>query len=266
MNPGNARLWHALGLGPIWRERAAGGPAADAAAAPSGDSSPVLPGADPSLAEPTPRPGRGPGPAEVPLLDWEQLEAAVARCTACGLCQTRSQTVFGVGQHAAHWLFVGEAPGAEEDARGEPFVGQAGRLLDNMLAAAGLSRMGTGAQGAFIANALKCRPPGNRNPEPSEIAACAPFLQRQIALLQPRIIVVMGRFATQTLLGTDASIGSLRGRAHHIDIVRPDGSAAPVPVVVTYHPAYLLRSLADKAKAWDDLCLARDTYSPAPAG
>jgi DNA polymerase len=200
-----------------------------------------------------------------PLLDWEQLEAAVASCTACGLCQSRTQTVFGVGQHAAHWLFVGEAPGAEEDARGEPFVGQAGRLLDNMLAAAGLSRQDTGARGVFIANTLKCRPPGNRNPEPSEIAACAPFLQRQIDLLQPRIIVVMGRFATQTLLGTDASIGSLRGRAHHIEIVRPDGSAAQVPVVVTYHPAYLLRSLADKAKAWDDLCLARDTYSPAAA-
>jgi DNA polymerase len=189
----------------------------------------------------------------VATLDWPALREAVAACRACGLCETRRQTVFGVGHPQAHWLLVGEAPGAEEDARGEPFVGQAGKLLDNMLAAVGLARSGRDpAQSVYIANVLKCRPPGNRNPEPPEVTQCEPFLQRQIALLQPRLVVVMGRFAAQSLLGTDASIASLRGRVHTIDV---DGRN--VPVIVTYHPAYLLRNLADKAKSWSDLCLAR---------
>lgn len=240
MNSDHARLWHALGMGPLWRLRA------DAPAG-AGGATPDTDRAD---------------PAE---LDWDGLEAAVAACTACSLCETRTQTVFGVGQRSAHWLFVGEAPGAEEDARGEPFVGQAGRLLDNMLAAAGLGRDRDGAEGVFIANVLKCRPPGNRNPEPAEVARCAPFLERQIALLRPRIIVVMGRFAAQALLATDATIASLRGRVHELRIGAED-AALRVPVVVTYHPAYLLRNLADKAKSWDDLLLARDTYAQrAPA-
>jgi uracil-DNA glycosylase len=165
--------------------------------------------------------------------------------------------VFGVGNRAARWMLVGEAPGAEEDARGEPFVGQAGRLLDNMLAAVNLSRSASDpAASVYIANVLKCRPPGNRNPEPAEVSQCDPFLKRQIALLQPRMVVLMGRFAAQSLLQTEATIASLRGRVHQIEV---DGRR--LPVIVTYHPAYLLRNLADKAKSWADLCLARQVYA-----
>jgi DNA polymerase len=178
--------------------------------------------------------------------DWSSLEVEVPACTACALHKSRTQTVLGVGDRNADWLLVGEAPGAEEDRIGEPFVGQAGRLLDNMLAAIGLAR----GENVYIANVLKCRPPANRNPEPGEVARCTPFLERQIALIQPRIIVAMGRFAAQTLLGSDATIASLRGRVHRY---------ADVPLVVTYHPAYLLRNLPDKAKAWSDLLFARRT-------
>jgi uracil-DNA glycosylase family 4 len=180
--------------------------------------------------------------------DWSALEVEVPACTACALHKSRTQTVLGVGDRNADWLLVGEAPGAEEDRLGEPFVGQAGRLLDNMLAAIGLAR----GENVYIANVLKCRPPGNRNPEPGEVARCTPFLERQIALIQPRIIVAMGRFAAQTLLGSDATIASLRGRVHRY---------ANVPLVVTYHPAYLLRNLPDKAKAWSDLLFARRTLT-----
>jgi len=180
--------------------------------------------------------------------DWIRLEREVPACTACALHTSRTQTVLGVGDREADWLLVGEAPGAEEDRLGEPFVGQAGRLLDNMLAAIGLAR----GENVYIANVLKCRPPGNRNPEPGEVDRCTPFLLRQIALIQPKIIVAMGRFAAQTLLGSDATIASLRGRVHRY---------AGVPLVVTYHPAYLLRNLPDKAKAWSDLLLARRTVA-----
>lgn len=179
-------------------------------------------------------------------MSWPELKQAVAGCTACALCKTRSNTVFGVGDEKARWLIIGEAPGQEEDARGEPFVGPAGHLLDNMLAAIGLQR-GTDV---YIANVLKCRPPGNRNPAPDEVAACSPHLMRQIALIQPSLIVAMGRSAAQTLLHSDASIASMRGRRFEYQ---------NVPLIVTYHPAYLLRSLADKAKAWEDLCFARST-------
>jgi DNA polymerase len=189
-------------------------------------------------------------------MDWSALEGAVAGCTACALARTRTRTVFGVGHRGADWMLVGEAPGAEEDARGEPFVGQAGRLLDNMLAAVGLTRAGATPQSVYIANVLKCRPPGNRNPEPAEVACCEPFLERQIALVQPKLVLVMGRFAAQSLLGSDASIASLRGRVHTVDV-----AGRRVPVVVTYHPAYLLRNLADKAKSWADLCLAREVVA-----
>ncbi len=177
-------------------------------------------------------------------LGWIPLKAAVSGCTACGLHATRTQTVFGVGDENAEWMLIGEAPGAEEDRLGDPFVGQAGRLLDAMLAAIDLER----ANNVYIANVLKCRPPGNRNPAPEEVAQCAPHLLRQIELVRPKLILAMGRFAAQTLLGTDASIASLRGRLHRY---------AGVPLVVTYHPAYLLRTLPDKAKAWEDLVFAR---------
>ena len=183
---------------------------------------------------------------EKPATGWVALKAAVSGCTKCALHTTRTQTVFGVGDENADWMLIGEAPGAEEDRLGDPFVGQAGKLLDNMLAAIGLSRR----KNVYIANVLKCRPPGNRNPAPEEVSQCSPHLLAQIELIQPRLIVAMGRFAAQTLLKTDASISSLRGRVH---------SYAGVPLIVTYHPAYLLRTLEDKAKAWEDLVFARKT-------
>jgi DNA polymerase len=190
-------------------------------------------------------------PAEgIAQMDWPQLEAAVAACRACGLCESRRHTVFGAGSVSADWMVVGEAPGESEDREGQPFVGPAGELLDNMLRAVGRSRAGSGAQGAYIANVLKCRPPSNRNPQPAEVAQCAPYLARQVALLQPKIILAMGRFAVQSLLQTDEPIGKLRGRVHHYQ---------GVPVIVTYHPAYLLRTPTDKTKAWADLCLALET-------
>ena len=181
---------------------------------------------------------------------WERLRTLVADCRACNLCQQRRQAVLGVGSITGPWLFVGEGPGADEDEQGEPFVGQAGRLLDNMLSAIGCER----GRDTYIANVVKCRPPGNRNPTPEESAACAPFLDRQIELVAPRLIVVLGRIAAMRLLQTEASIASLRGKVHrHKDI----------PVVVTYHPAYLLRTPVDKAKAWEDLLLARRTLAAA---
>ena len=179
---------------------------------------------------------------------WIELKQAVPACTACGLNKTRTQTVFGVGDENADWMLIGEAPGAEEDRLGDPFVGQAGKLLDNMLAAISLKR----GENVYIANVLKCRPPGNRNPEPGEVEKCTPFLKQQISLIQPKLIVAMGRFAAQTLLSSDASVASMRGR-----VFRYEG----VPLIVTYHPAYLLRNLPDKAKAWADLLFARKTMA-----
>jgi uracil-DNA glycosylase len=188
-----------------------------------------------------------PQPATEPVAEgWIALKAAVTGCTKCGLHQARTQTVFGVGDENADWMLIGEAPGAEEDRLGDPFVGQAGKLLDNMLAAIGLSRR----ENVYIANVLKCRPPGNRNPAPDEVEKCTPHLLKQIELIQPKLILAMGRFAAQTLLKSDASIASLRGRVHRY---------AGVPLIVTYHPAYLLRTLEDKAKAWEDLVFARKT-------
>ena len=183
-----------------------------------------------------------------PAAEWRQLKVRVAGCTDCRLRAGCTQTVFGVGDEKAEWLLIGEAPGAEEDRLGEPFVGQAGKLLDNMLAAIALKR----GENVYIANVLKCRPPGNRNPEPDEVATCSPHLLRQIELIRPKLIVAMGRFAAQTLLGTHATIASLRGRVHRY---------AGVPLVVTYHPAYLLRNLPDKAKAWADLRFAVHTMA-----
>jgi len=183
---------------------------------------------------------------EIAAAGWIPLKAAVSGCVKCGLHKTRTQTVFGVGDENADWMLIGEAPGAEEDRLGDPFVGQAGKLLDNMLAAIGLSRR----VNVYIANVLKCRPPGNRNPTGEEVAQCSPHLLQQIELIKPKLIVAMGRFAAQTLLETSASIASLRGRVHRY---------AGVPLIVTYHPAYLLRTLEDKAKTWEDLVFAKKT-------
>ncbi len=177
---------------------------------------------------------------------WDALERAVAGCTRCGLAATRTNTVFGVGNRAARWLVIGEAPGAEEDRQGEPFVGRAGQLLNSMLRGVGLAR-----EQVFIANVLKCRPPGNRDPLPEEVRCCLPYLHRQIALIDPALIVCVGRIAAQNLLATETPIGKLRGRPHEL---APFG----IPVVVTYHPAYLLRSPGEKRKAWDDLRLAME--------
>jgi DNA polymerase len=201
----------------------------------------------------SPAAARGGRAQDIAALDWPGLRAAVAACTACKLCESRRNTVFGVGSEQADWMIIGEAPGESEDRQGEPFVGQAGKLLDNMLRAIGLTReASTPDKQVFIANVLKCRPPNNRNPQPEEIAKCEPFLRRQVELVQPKIILAMGRFALQTLLQTDEPVGRLRGRVH-----RYQG----VPVVVTYHPAYLLRNLPEKARAWEDLCLALDTLN-----
>lgn len=179
---------------------------------------------------------------------WAELQQQVKDCQACDLCKSRKQTVFGVGDEKPEWVIIGEAPGANEDEQGQPFVGQSGKLLDSMLASIGLSRQ-PGGKGVFILNTLKCRPPDNRNPEPHEMQRCEPFLKRQLELLQPKIILCVGRFAITSLLNTKEAVGSLRGRVHHY---------AGVPTIVTYHPAYLLRNLADKGKAWEDLCFARE--------
>jgi DNA polymerase len=240
LDPRRAALWQAMGLGPEWVRRQPGQAAAPAAEAAMPEQGPVL---DPG--------GQGERQAAVAAMDWTQLQAAVAGCMACGLCRSRTQTVFGVGSRSAPWMIVGEAPGAEEDARGEPFVGQAGRLLDNMLAAIGRSRQDEAQRPVYIANVLKCRPPGNRNPQPDEVASCEPFLLRQIELVQPRLLLVLGRFAAQSVLRTDAPVSALRGHVHRLRV-----GGRELPAIVSYHPAYLLRNLADKAKAWADLCLA----------
>ena len=220
----------------------ASGPMARAASAPFAPPESFTPSAPRAL------------PAEIAGMGWDALQQAVASCQACGLCQSRKNTVFGVGDQRARWLVVGEAPGENEDLQGEPFVGQAGQLLDNMLKALSLSRSAQGAQAVYIANVLKCRPPANRNPQPEEVLQCEPYLRRQVALLQPQVILALGRFAAQSLLQHSVPdvatmpLGKLRGQVH-----RYEG----VPVVVSYHPAYLLRTPQDKAKTWADLCLAR---------
>jgi uracil-DNA glycosylase family 4 len=206
---------------------------------------PPMQGARPAPAVVEPVVLRADLPSGVETLDWAALQAAVQGCRACGLCESRQNAVFGTGPATADWLVVGDAPDEDEDRAGEPFVAQAGQLLDNMLRTMGLDRR----RNAYIANVLKCRPPGSRNPDPQELAQCEPFLRRQVGLLQPRIILAMGRFAVQALLQTQEPIGRLRGRVH-----RYQG----IPLVVTYHPAYLLRNLPDKGKAWADLCLAMD--------
>jgi uracil-DNA glycosylase len=187
---------------------------------------------------------------EPPAPGWDQLADDVARCTRCDLYRTRTRPVLGVGDRHAQWLVVGEAPGAEEDRRGEPFVGAAGQLLDAMLRAIGLAR----GQNVYIANILKSRPPGNRDPLPAEVAACLPYLERQIELIRPRLILAVGRIAMQNLLGTDSSLGRMRGQVHEFGGLK-------TPLIVTYHPAYLLRKPEDKRKAWEDLKFARGVFA-----
>lgn len=195
-------------------------------------------------------PGSGAAPrTQVLSPDWGPLQAEVSVCVKCDLHKTRTRTVFGVGNPHADWLVIGEAPGAEEDRQGEPFVGAAGKLLDAMLQAIGLSR----AQNVFVANMLKCRPPGNRDPKPEELASCMPYLLRQIAAIRPKLILAVGRISAQNLLATDVPLGRLRGSVHQF------GPLA-TPLIVTYHPAYLLRSPGEKRKAWDDLKFARDFF------
>ena len=238
LNDRQLSAWNELELGPVFVSRAGPSspeaPAAGAADAPS--DAPAVAAAD--------------APTGAPAADsWLRIREEVSGCRRCGLCESRRQTVFGSGSERARWMLIGEAPGAEEDARGEPFVGQAGRLLEQMLAVVGLSR----ADDVFITNVLKCRPPGNRNPEPLEAATCSGYLYRQIELLQPDLILLLGRFAVQSVLKTDASVGGLRRQVHTYR-----GTGGDIPVVCTYHPAYLLRNLPEKRKSWEDLCLAMD--------
>jgi uracil-DNA glycosylase family 4 len=234
-----------MGLGPTWKLRE-GVPVAEAAAEapPAANTGATEAPAGKVISRQssvvTPSDSRR---AAIMLKEWPALKADVAACTACALHAKRNKTVFGVGDENADWLFVGEGPGAEEDAQGEPFVGQAGKLLDNMLAAIKLKR----GENVYIANVVKCRPPGNRNPEPGEALACEPYLHRQIDLIRPKLIVALGKVAAANLLATDASVASMRGRVHEY---------RGTPLIVTYHPAYLLRNLTDKAKAWADLCFA----------
>jgi DNA polymerase len=217
---------------PVWTRRSG-----LAAAVPSASPLPSGPVA------PLPEPDSGGG-------DWQALEQEALSCTKCVLHQTRTNVVFGVGDRRARWMVIGEAPGADEDRQGEPFVGRAGQLLNEMLLAAGVSR-----EQVYIANILKCRPTENRDPKPEESASCEGYLQRQIALLQPGLLLAVGRIAAQKLLGTDTTIGRLRGEVHRY-------GPAGIPLIVTYHPAYLLRSPGQKRKSWEDLCLARATVPP----
>jgi DNA polymerase len=222
---------------------------------PPAPARPVPPAVEtPSAPAPEPVPAVGEPPADVSDWDWEQLEQGVAACRQCDLYKTRMNAVLGVGNQQAQWMIIGEAPGADEDRQGEPFVGKAGQLLNEMLKAVGLKR-----EQVYIANILKCRPPNNRDPKPEEVAACNGYLQRQIALIQPRLIIAVGRIAAQNLLHSDQSMAKLRGEVHrHAD--------SGTPMVVTYHPAYLLRSPLEKRKSWQDLKLALSVFDPRGEG
>jgi uracil-DNA glycosylase len=203
----------------------------------------------PAPAVPTLEVAESPAPVSGLAEPWQALRTEILGCTRCGLHKTRTQGVVGVGPQRTDWMVIGEAPGAEEDRRGEPFVGRAGHLLDAMLRAIGLDRR----TNVYIANVLKSRPPNNRDPKPEEVAACLPYLMRQIALLQPRLMLAVGRVAAQNLLSTDMSLSRLRGKVHHFGELN-------TPLIVTYHPAYLLRTPADKRKAWEDLKFARSVF------
>lgn len=254
-------LLREMGIGPAWKLRDGQAAAATREASAAAELRKGFP-APPAAAEQAPLPGGHSGmpsstaqPAsEIAAMPWEELKLAVSQCTRCGLCAARTHAVFGAGDPQANWLFVGEGPGRNEDLQGEPFIGPAGKLLDNMLLAMGLRR----GSNAFIANIVKCRPTGadgrDRPPMPQEAAACLPYLQRQIALIKPAMIVALGKTAAVSLLDMDpeTSVGALRGKVHRYQ---------EIPLVVTYHPAYLLRRLTDKGKAWSDLCLAMHAHA-----
>ena len=247
MNPHHLRYLQALEID-VWQRRdAALQPAQPVLVAPPPESSSV---AAPPLQEA--RVPSGPSTlAGAATLDWAQLEQRVQQCQACELYRTRTRPVFGVGDIRAQWMVIGEAPGADEDRQGEPFVGRAGQLLNSMLKAMGLAR-----EQVYIANILKSRPPSNRDPKPEEVRACIPYLFRQIELINPRLLLCVGRIAAQSLLNTDTPIGKLRGKLHALDT----GGPVSRPLIVTYHPAYLLRSPVEKRKAWSDLVLAMQTF------
>lgn len=234
-----------IGLTPIWTARG-NGTATTLASPPTPE--PQFKAAAVAAAPTTPIVATQDSPADrstaIAQMSWDELTQSIAQCTACKLCNTRTNTVPGVGDRSPAWMVIGEAPGENEDRRGEPFVGKAGQLLDAMLAAIGKKR----GEGVYIANVIKCRPPGNRNPEADEIAACEPYLKRQIALAQPKLLLAAGKFSAQTLLNRDDTVGAMRASG---------GQYESIPVVVTYHPSYLLRSPLEKAKAWDDLMKAR---------
>lgn len=263
MKASQRRAWHALDIGPLWVTRAPTTPKAAVEATLPGETvraaAPTVTAdavdrmsSEPAMSSESRMPAEGamPSALEMPAHpastapDLDALDGLVRDCQRCGLCRSRTNTVFGVGDREADWMVIGEAPGADEDRLGEPFVGRAGQLLDAMLFAVGRSRR----KGVFIANVLKCRPPDNRNPQPEEAANCLPYLRRQIELIAPKLILVVGKVAAHGLLDTDASLASLRGRVH-----RYQAAGVEIPVVVTYHPAYLLRTPLDKAKAWEDL-------------
>jgi uracil-DNA glycosylase len=242
-----------MGLTPVWRLRDRAEEPGAAEAPVSHETSTRATDPSPVTRHSSPVTGTGHRHGEIMSLEWSALKARVASCTDCPLHAKRNKTVFGVGDENAEWLFVGEGPGAEEDAQGEPFVGQAGKLLDSMLAAIQLRR----GDNVYIANIVKCRPPGNRNPEPQEALQCEPYLHRQIDLIRPKLIVALGKVAAANLLASDASVASMRGKVH-----RYRGT----PLIVTYHPAYLLRTLPDKAKAWVDLLFAVRTMRDLQGG
>ena len=235
--PRRALMLQEMGLSPQWHVRDA---ASESAVESALESSAAAPAASAAPIDANDRRG------VIMRMDWREIKQCVAACTSCALHTGRNKTVFGVGDENADWLFVGEGPGADEDALGEPFVGQAGKLLDSMLAAIQLKR----GSNVYITNVVKCRPPGNRNPEAEEALACEPFLHRQIELIKPKLIVALGKVAAVNLLAREASVASMRNKVHQ---------NRGIPLIVTYHPAYLLRSLAEKARAWEDLCFAVDT-------
>jgi DNA polymerase len=250
-----------LGLWPQWRRRDAPDeapvaivddvPAPKIAAPLNAPARPALPAA--AMSSPAPMLPMDARVEQVAGMAWPQLKQCVTDCTACPLHKDRNKTVFGVGDEQADWLFVGEGPGADEDLKGEPFVGQAGKLLDSMLAAIKLKR----SDNVYIANVVKCRPPNNRIPEAGEVEHCEPFLHRQIELIRPKLIVALGKIAAVNLLKREASVTSMRGRVHDY---------RGIPMIVTYHPAYLLRSLPEKARAWEDLCFAVETMRGLQSG
>jgi len=237
-----ALMLREMGLAPQWHLRAAPAPVAAPVATPV----PPMPVSQPQAVASIDPVASGDRRGSIMRMEWPQLKACVAACTECALHAKRNKTVFGVGDENADWLFVGEGPGADEDAQGEPFVGQAGKLLDSMLAAIHMKR----GENVYIANVVKCRPPGNRNPQPEEALACEPYLHRQIDLIKPKLIIALGKIAAVNLLAREASVASMRNKVHQY---------RGIPLIVTYHPAYLLRSLHEKARAWEDLCFAVDT-------